>query len=109
MTAAYTIGIDIGGTKVAGGVVDAEGRVHARARADTPHRSTSPQVVESTIVGVVQDLLAQVEPDSVGAVGIAGATLGMLTGTTAVIYLIGQALAGVAAGIAFRVLNPEDE
>ena len=43
------------------------------------------------------------------AVGIAGATLGMLTGTTAVIYLIGQALAGVAAGIAFRVLNPEDE
>jgi len=73
VTAAYTIGIDIGGTKVAGGVVDAEGRVHARARADTPHRSTSPQVVESTIVGVVQDLLAQVEPDSVGAVGIGAA------------------------------------
>ena len=43
------------------------------------------------------------------AVGIAGATLGMLTGTTAVIYLIGQALAGVAAGIAFRVLNPGDK
>ena len=33
----------------------------------------------------------------------------MLTGTTAVIYLIGQVLAGVAAGIAFRVLNPEDK
>ncbi len=43
------------------------------------------------------------------AVGLAGTTLGMLTGTTAVIYLIGQALAGVAAGIAFRVLNPEDK
>ena len=36
--AAYTIGIDIGGTKVAGGVVDADGTIHARASADTPHR-----------------------------------------------------------------------
>ena len=33
----------------------------------------------------------------------------MLTASTAAIYLIGQALAGVAAGIAFRVLNPEDK
>ncbi len=36
------IGIDIGGTKVAGGIVDADGRVLARSRRDTPHRSTSP-------------------------------------------------------------------
>ena len=44
------IGIDIGGTKVAGGVVDSDGTVLARARRDTPHRSTSPRVVENTIV-----------------------------------------------------------
>ena len=43
------------------------------------------------------------------AVGIAGATLGMLTGTVAVIFLIGQLLAGAIAGIAFRVLNPTDK
>lgn len=43
------------------------------------------------------------------AVGIAGATLGMMTGTVAVIFLIGQLLAGVVAGIAFRVLNPTDK
>lgn len=71
--AAYTVGIDIGGTKVAGGVVDEHGTIHARARADTPHRSTSPEVVENTIVGVVNELLAQVDRTQVGAVGIGAA------------------------------------
>ena len=42
------------------------------------------------------------------AVGIAGATLGMLTGTMAIIFLIGQMIAGAVAGIAFRKLNPTD-
>ena len=42
------------------------------------------------------------------AVGIAGATLGMLTGTVAVVFLIGQLLAGVVAAVAFRLLNPTD-
>ncbi len=69
----YTIGVDIGGTKVAGGLVDAEGVIHARARADTPHRSTSPDVVESTIVGVVDTLLAQVCSGEVAAVGVGAA------------------------------------
>ncbi|MBK8469598.1 MAG: ROK family glucokinase [Actinomycetales bacterium] len=73
MSAAYTIGIDIGGTKVAGGVVDAEGAIIARARVDTPHRSTSPEIVEGAIVGVVQDLLGQVDSEQVGAVGIGAA------------------------------------
>ena len=40
------IGIDIGGTKVAGGLVDERGTVIARARRDTPHRSTKAAVVE---------------------------------------------------------------
>jgi glucokinase len=73
VSAAYTIGIDIGGTKVAGGVVDSSGVIHARARADTPHRSTSPEVVENTIVGVLEDLIAQVGPGRVSAVGIGAA------------------------------------
>ncbi len=73
MDAAYTIGIDIGGTKVAGGLVDAAGVIVARARADTPHRSTSPVVVEDTIVGVVEQLLSGVDRAQVGAVGIGAA------------------------------------
>lgn len=65
------IGIDIGGTKVAGGVVDENGEILARARRDTPHRSKRPRVVEDTIVDVVEELRAQ-HPD-VAAVGIGAA------------------------------------
>ena len=65
------IGIDIGGTKVAGGVVDEDGQVLVRTRRDTPHRSKRPRVVEDTIVDVVEELRAQ-RPD-VTAVGIGAA------------------------------------
>ncbi|GAA4123323.1 ROK family glucokinase [Knoellia locipacati] len=65
------IGIDIGGTKVAGGVVDEDGQVLVRTRRDTPHRSKRPRVVEDTIVDVVEELRAQ-RPD-ITAVGIGAA------------------------------------
>ena len=70
------IGIDIGGTKVAGGVVDADGRVLTRARRDTPHRSTSPRVVEDTIVSVVDELLegrSDIAAVGIGAAGVVAA------------------------------------
>jgi glucokinase len=67
------IGIDIGGTKVAGGVVDAGGNVIHRARRDTPDRSKSPAVVERTIVEVVAELIRFTGPDTVAAVGIGAA------------------------------------
>ena len=76
MSGQLAIGIDIGGTKVAGGAVDADGQVLARARRDTPHRSTSPDVVENTIVAVVDELVATVRDRSLGdvvAVGIGAA------------------------------------
>lgn len=69
-----TIGIDIGGTKVSGGVVDARGRILERARRDTPDRSREPAVVEETIMAVIDELLARhegVEPEAVG-IGAAG-------------------------------------
>ncbi len=67
-----SIGIDIGGTKVAGGVVDDTGRVLRHARRDTPDRSKSPRVVEDTIVSVIEELLdAEGEVGSVG-IGAAG-------------------------------------
>jgi glucokinase len=67
------IGIDIGGTKVAGGVVDADGAVTHRARRDTPHRSKSPSVVEGTIVEVVAELIEVARPAAIAAVGIGAA------------------------------------
>lgn len=69
----YAIGIDIGGTKVAGGVVNLAGDVVSRARRDTPDRSKSPQVVEDTIVSVVQELAGAVGEEQVAAVGIGAA------------------------------------
>jgi glucokinase len=63
------IGIDIGGTKVAGGVVDVDGNVIYRARRDTPARSKSPAVVEGTIVEVVTELIQIAGPGTVAAVG----------------------------------------
>jgi len=67
------IGIDIGGTKVAGGLVDVDGNITHRARRDTPHRSKSPSVVEDTIVEVVAELMRVGGPETVAAVGIGAA------------------------------------
>ncbi len=73
MSRRLAIGIDIGGTKVAGGLVDVDGNITHRARRDTPHRSKSPSVVEDTIVEVVAELIEVVGAGSVAAVGIGAA------------------------------------
>lgn len=63
------IGIDIGGTKVAAGVVDAQGNVLAELRRQTP--GSDPRAVEATIVKLVSELSRQHKIDSVG-IGAAG-------------------------------------
>ena len=73
MSDQLAIGIDIGGTKVAGGLVDVDGNITHRARRDTPHRSKSPSVVEDTIVEVVAELMQIVGSGTVAAVGIGAA------------------------------------
>lgn len=70
------LGIDIGGTKVAGGIVDETGGIIRRTRRDTPDRSKSPVVVENTIVEVVDELLSRAQADGIGpvtAIGIGAA------------------------------------
>lgn len=71
----FALGIDIGGTKVAGGLVDESGVVTIRARRDTPHRSKSPKVVEDTIIDVVDELLGSPEARAheVGSIGVGAA------------------------------------
>lgn len=63
------IGVDIGGTKVAGGVVDTEGRVIDRERRNTPGHDA--QDIESIIADVVTTLAGRHEVHAVG-VGAAG-------------------------------------
>lgn len=69
-----TLGVDIGGTKVAGGAVDREGRILLRARAQTPDRTTCAQAVEDAIVAVVDELASTAGAGArVRAVGIGAA------------------------------------
>jgi glucokinase len=64
-----TIGIDVGGTKVAAGVVDEQGRVIEKLRRPTP--PSDPEQTVITISEVVTELLSRHDIDAVG-LGIAG-------------------------------------
>ena len=64
-----TIGVDVGGTTVAAGLVDEQGPVLARTRRPTP--SASPADVEDVIAACVEELREGHEVEAVG-VGAAG-------------------------------------
>jgi glucokinase len=64
------IGVDVGGTKIAAGLVDEDGAVRATTRRDTP--STDPDKIEEAITDVVRELA---EGNDVEAVGLAAAGL----------------------------------
>ncbi|GAA1844094.1 ROK family glucokinase [Microbacterium koreense] len=66
-TAVLKVGIDIGGTKIAGGVVDAEGRIIERMRVETP---TDVADLERAVVDMANALR---ERHDVTAVGVAAA------------------------------------
>ncbi len=61
---ALTIGVDIGGTKVAAGVVDDHGTILAEERRDTP--ATDADAVVETIVGAIDSLRAKHDVSAVG-------------------------------------------
>jgi glucokinase len=67
------IGVDIGGTKLAAGVVDDHGRILARLRRDTP--AQDPTATQDLIVDCIHTLAAdhQVEGAGLGAAGFVDA------------------------------------
>lgn len=62
----HAIGVDIGGTKIAAGVVDEDGRIIAKTRRDTDPRDSSS--VDRGVVEVCRELA---EKHDVGAIGLA--------------------------------------
>ncbi|MGH8827974.1 MAG: ROK family protein, partial [Jiangellaceae bacterium] len=54
---ALTIGVDVGGTKIAAGVVDEQGQVLATRRRQTP--TDDPKVTELAIVEIIAELSAE--------------------------------------------------
>lgn len=97
-----TIGVDIGGTKVAAGVVDEYGTVLARGAASTPTQELGPGAIEDVLVEVVSELAAAHDARAVG-IGAAG-----LVSDGRVLYCPHLPLRGepVAARVAERVGLP---
>jgi glucokinase len=60
----YTIGIDVGGTKVLGGVVDESGKVHLTARRDTPREGGA--LLNQAIADVAKELMQDYPVQSIG-------------------------------------------
>jgi glucokinase len=66
---ALACGVDVGGTKILGGVVDDAGTIVEEVRVTSP--ATDPDAIQTAIAAVVLDLKSRHEIDSVG-VGAAG-------------------------------------
>jgi glucokinase len=71
------IGIDIGGSKIAAGVVDEDGRILARLRAETP--STDPAAVLDAIAEIAEEFRRE---HHIRALGIGAAGFVDVTGST---------------------------
>ena len=73
-----TIGVDIGGTKIAAGVVDEDGTIVARARRETP--ATDPELIEDQVAEVVAELRADHDIDAIGvaAAGVVDSKRGVV-------------------------------
>jgi glucokinase len=73
-----TIGVDIGGTKIAAGVVDEDGVMVAQARRATP--ATDPDQIEDQVADVVAELRAghDVEAIGVAAAGFVDSARGVV-------------------------------
>lgn len=63
-TSEYSIGVDVGGTKVLGGIVDQAGNVLAQARRDTPRQGGAD--LTRTIADVALELMSTHEIASIG-------------------------------------------
>jgi len=70
--ARLAVGLDVGGTKIAGGLVDAEGRILERARCETPDDDRA--ALTEAIVALARELCGraggEVLPVGVGAAGL---------------------------------------
>jgi glucokinase len=60
----FTVGVDVGGTKIAAGLVDEHGRVAARERTESP--ATDPAEIVRTIGKLVRTLVGTEDVEAVG-------------------------------------------
>ncbi|MGA5413641.1 ROK family protein [Streptomyces pseudogriseolus] len=91
--------LDIGGTKIAGALVDREGRIQARAQRPTPAREDGDTVM-AAVAAVIGDLTASPLWERTGAVGIGSAgPVDASTGTVSPVNVPGWRDYPLVAGV----------
>lgn len=68
MRASYAIGVDVGGTRIAAGLIERKGRVVKDAKKLTP--KTGPFAVIDTIIDLIEDVSGGVHASEIAGVGI---------------------------------------
>lgn len=68
MRASYALGVDVGGTRIASGLVDRKGRVVREAKRPTP--SAGPFAVVDAVIEAVQEAWSGTHPSEVCGVGV---------------------------------------
>jgi glucokinase len=84
----YVVGIDIGGTKIAGGIVTSDGKVIAREETPTPIKDGGPRILQAAIEvakSLVNSSSHKIEAIGVGAGGQIDTTKGLVYSATDVI------------------------
>ncbi|WP_125610211.1 ROK family protein [Specibacter cremeus] len=106
----YVIGVDLGGTKTAAGVVAADGTVLLRDQAPTPNRDGGEAVLDATaaLAASLRDRAAEqgvsVDGVGVGSAGVIDAGAGTVISATDAI--LGWAGTNIAAGLEARLGLP---
>jgi glucokinase len=69
MRGAYAIGLDVGGTRIAAGLVERKGRIVREAKLLTP-KAAGPFGIVDAIVGMVEEITSGVHPSEIAGVGM---------------------------------------
>lgn len=64
----YAVGIDVGGTHIAAGLMEREGRILKQTQTLTP--KNGPDAIIEAIIGLISEIAAGVSPPEIGGIGI---------------------------------------
>ena len=69
MRTSYAIGIDVGGTRIAAGLVDRKGRMLKEARAFTP-AAAGPFAIVDAIISLIEEVSVGAHPSEIAGIGV---------------------------------------
>ncbi|MDO8848825.1 MAG: ROK family protein [Coriobacteriia bacterium] len=69
MRTSYAIGVDVGGTRIAAGLIERKGRSLKEVRELTP-RDAGPFAVVDTIIELIEDVATTVHPGEIAGIGV---------------------------------------